>query len=407
MTEQTAAPTITLPPRTGGAIDLVGLRKEFDGVAAVDGIDIAIPSGEFFSLLGPSGCGKTTTLRTIAGFERPTAGEIRLDGTDLSQTPPNKRPVNTVFQNYALFPHMSVRENVGYGLRWTKGLSKQERIDKVDRVIAQVQLTELAERRPAQMSGGQQQRVALARALVLNPRVLLLDEPLGALDAKLRKDLRAELINVHREVGITFLLVTHDQEEALEMSDRLAVMNLGRVAQVGSPREVYEEPETEFVADFLGAANVLDVELKDAAGIGKRRISIGGHEVVATAPAEFTDFSERAVIRPERLKVFTDASQVPSGLPRVPGIVDEVVYVGPVSQVKVRLPHGPAVQALLMNDTGAPTLESGTPVTLGLDADAIRLLKRDDTPAADDAEADGESTAQSGDRPPFPSHPQL
>jgi spermidine/putrescine transport system ATP-binding protein len=382
----TAAPapsdaSAPLSPRSGGAIDLVSLRKDFDDVAAVDGIDIAIPSGEFFALLGPSGCGKTTTLRLIAGFERPTGGQILLDGVDLSQTPPNKRPVNTVFQSYALFPHMNVRENVGYGLRWVKGLSKQERIDKVDRVIAQVRLTELADRRPGQMSGGQQQRVALARALVLNPRVLLLDEPLGALDAKLRKELRGELTAVHREVGITFLLVTHDQEEALEMSDRLAVMNLGRVAQCGTPQEVYEQPQTEFVADFLGAANVLDVELVGPAGPGRRTVTIGGHEVVASAPADESTFSTRAVIRPERLRVFTETgvggSAPSSTMPRIPGIVDQVVYVGPVSQVRIRLPHGPAVQALLMNEDGAPTLTSGTPVKLGIDADAIRILQRD------------------------------
>jgi spermidine/putrescine transport system ATP-binding protein len=378
-----------LSPRSGGSIDLVALRKEFDGgVVAVNSIDLAIPSGEFFALLGPSGCGKTTTLRMIAGFERPTSGEIRLDGQDLSQTPPNKRPVNTVFQNYALFPHMDVRDNVAYGLRWRKGISKDDRDRQVEEVLRQVRLTELADRRPAQMSGGQQQRVALARALVLRPKVLLLDEPLGALDAKLRKELRAELIAVHREVGITFLLVTHDQEEALEMSDRLAVMNHGVIAQIGSPQEVYEEPQTEFVADFLGAANVLEVVVREAAGPGRRNVSIGGHGVVATAP-DAGELGTRVVIRPERLKVFTDAADVPASLPHLPGIVDEVIYVGPVSQVKIRLPHGPAVQALLMNDAGATQLASGTPVTLGLDAESVRLLKKDElaVPAADEEPA--------------------
>jgi spermidine/putrescine transport system ATP-binding protein len=313
----------------------------------------------------------------IAGFERPTSGEIRLDGQDLSQTPPNKRPVNTVFQNYALFPHMNVSENVAYGLRWRRGLSKTERKEQVDDVLRQVRLTELADRRPTQMSGGQQQRVALARALVLRPKVLLLDEPLGALDAKLRKELRAELTLVHREVGITFLLVTHDQEEALEMSDRLAVMSSGLIAQVGSPKEVYEEPQTEFVADFLGAANVLDVVVGESAGSGQCRVTIGGHEAIATAPA--SNLGSRVVIRPERLKVFTDADTIPASLPRLPGIVDDVTYIGPVTQVRVRLPHGPAVQALVMNDAGASTLVSGTPVTLGLDAASVRLLKRDET----------------------------
>ncbi len=372
-----------LPTRSGGSIDLVSLRKEFEGgVVAVDSIDVKIASGEFFALLGPSGCGKTTTLRMIAGFERPTSGEIRLDGQDLSQTPPNKRPVNTVFQNYALFPHMNVFDNVAYGLRWRKGLSKSDRKQQVDDVLRQVRLTELADRRPTQMSGGQQQRVALARALVLRPKVLLLDEPLGALDAKLRKELRGELTSVHRDVGITFLLVTHDQEEALEMSDRLAVMSNGQIAQVGSPKEVYEEPQTEFVADFLGAANVLDVVVGESAGPGQRRVTIGGHDAIATAPAEISDFGSRVVIRPERLKVYTDVDQMPVSLPRLPGIVDDVTYVGPVTQVRVRLPHGPAVQALVMNDAGASDLVSGTPVTLGMDAEAVRLLKRDETAAA-------------------------
>ncbi len=364
-------------PAGGGRIDLVGLRKEFDGIPAVDGIDLSIAAGEFFALLGPSGCGKTTTLRMIAGFERPTDGEIRLDGTDLSQTPPNKRPVNTVFQSYALFPHMTVRDNVGYGLRWVKGLTKSDKVRRVDEVIEQVRLTELAERRPTQMSGGQQQRVALARALVLRPKVLLLDEPLGALDAKLRKELRSELTNVHREVGITFLLVTHDQEEALEMSDRLAVMNMGLVAQCGTPQEVYEAPQTEFVADFLGAANVLDVEVLGSAGPSQRTVRIGGHEVVATAPADPDTYSDRAIIRPERLRVFMESATIPDDLARIPGIVDNVVYIGPTTQVRVRLPHGPAVQAMLINEDGARDLASGTPVTLGIGPDSIRVLQRD------------------------------
>ena len=381
MTSDAAAP----PPRSaaagGGAIDLVGLRKEFDGVIAVDGIDLQIPAGEFFSLLGPSGCGKTTTLRMIAGFERPTAGEIKLDGVDLSQTPPNKRPVNTVFQNYALFPHMSVQENVGYGLRWVKGVSKEQRIEQVKRVLAQVRLSELAERRPTQMSGGQQQRAALARALVLNPKVLLLDEPLGALDAKLRKELRAELTGVHEDVGITFLLVTHDQEEALEMSDRLAVMNLGQVAQFGSPREVYESPQTEFVADFLGAANVLDVEVGPPASAGRRTLTLGSQQVVGLVPDEITSGHARAVVRPERLRVTTvDQAAALGDLSRVPGIVDDVVYIGPTTQVRVRLPHGPAIQALLLNEDGARDLTSGTAVSVGFHPDAVRVLTRDSAP---------------------------
>src|SRR3954453_7202301 len=220
---------------TGGSISIRGLRKEFDGVTAVDGIDVEIGAGEFFTLLGPSGCGKTTTLRMLAGFEQPTDGQILLDGVDVARTPAHKRPVNTVFQSYALFPHLDVRKNVEYGLRWRKDVDSKTRAARVARALELVRLTEYAQRRPHQMSGGQQQRVALARALVLEPSVLLLDEPLGALDAKLRHSLRAQLTSLQREVGITFVFVTHDQEEALEMSDRLAVMSKGKIMQMGEP----------------------------------------------------------------------------------------------------------------------------------------------------------------------------
>ena len=226
------------PANRGGTISVVELKKEFDGVVAVDGIDFEVRPGEFFSLLGPSGCGKTTTFRMLAGLEQPTHGQILLDGVDMAYTPAHKRPVNTVFQSYALFPHLNVEKNVAYGLRWRKDLPRASRRQLVMDALELVRLSSLAERKPHQLSGGQQQRVALARALILRPKVLLLDEPLGALDAKLRKALRAELTSLHREVGITFVFVTHDQEEALEMSDRVAVMSRGRVAQVGTPRGV-------------------------------------------------------------------------------------------------------------------------------------------------------------------------
>src|SRR5512132_232540 len=218
----------------GGRIELLNLRRVFDEQVAVDGIDLEIASGEFFSLLGPSGCGKTTTLRMIAGFERPTDGQVLLDGADVTDVPPHRRPVNTVFQSYALFPHLSVEDNVAYGLRWRKDVDKAQRRARVGAALELVRLTALAKRRPAQLSGGEQQRVALARALVLRPSVLLLDEPLGALDAKLRKSLRQELVAIQREVGITFVFVTHDQEEALELSDRLAVMSEGKIIQCGT-----------------------------------------------------------------------------------------------------------------------------------------------------------------------------
>src|SRR5438128_7953566 len=240
-----------------GEVQLETLKKVFGETIAVDGIDLHMPPGEFFTLLGPSGCGKTTTLRLIAGFEQPTAGRILLDGSDMAQVPPHRRKVNTVFQSYALFPHLNVRDNVAFGLRF-RDLPKAERDRMVSQALALVQLEGFERRRPSQLSGGQQQRVALARALILNPLVLLLDEPLGALDAKLRKALQVELKALQETVGITFIYVTHDQEEALTMSDRLAVMSGGRIEQVGSPTEVYQEPRTAYVADFLGVSNLLD-----------------------------------------------------------------------------------------------------------------------------------------------------
>ena len=224
----------------GGSIELSGLTKRF-GEIAVDNIDLNVASGEFFSLLGPSGCGKTTTLRLIAGFEQPTSGRILLDGADVSKVPPHRRNVNTVFQSYALFPFLNVFDNVAFGLRH-RGVGKADLKRRVDEALDLVKMTAFAKRRPGQLSGGQQQRVALARALVLNPAVLLLDEPLGALDAKLRRSLKVELKALQERVGITFLYVTHDQEEALTMSDRLAVMNAGKIVQIGTPRQVYEEP---------------------------------------------------------------------------------------------------------------------------------------------------------------------
>jgi ABC-type Fe3+/spermidine/putrescine transport system ATPase subunit len=243
----------------GGEVQLVDLVKRFGDFTAVAGINLDMPSGEFFSLLGPSGCGKTTTLRMIAGFERPTEGQILLDGADMAQTPPHKRDVNTVFQNYALFPHLAVEENVAFGLKYQKA-SKEETRERVGKALELVQMSQFATRRPNQLSGGQQQRVALARALILNPKVLLLDEPLGALDAKLRKRLQIELKALQEEVGITFIYVTHDQEEALTMSDRIAVMSQGRVEQVGAPKDIYENPATAYVADFLGVSNLMDAD---------------------------------------------------------------------------------------------------------------------------------------------------
>src|SRR6188472_2874605 len=282
-----------------GEVTLVDLVKRFGEFTAVAGINLDMPPGEFFSLLGPSGCGKTTTLRMIAGFERPTEGQILLDGADMAQTPPHKRNVNTVFQNYALFPHLTVEENVAFGLKYQKA-SKEETRERVARALELVQMSQFATRRPNQLSGGQQQRVALARALILNPKVLLLDEPLGALDAKLRKRLQIELKTLQEEVGITFIYVTHDQEEALTMSDRIAVMSQGRVEQVGPPKEIYESPSTAYVADFLGVSNLMDAK---AGGVtdGGCKIALGEFSLIAGKGEEDITGHVKITIRPERV----------------------------------------------------------------------------------------------------------
>jgi spermidine/putrescine transport system ATP-binding protein len=355
---------------TGGSISIVGLRKDFEGVVAVDGIDLEIEPGEFFTLLGPSGCGKTTTLRMLAGFEQPTDGQIFIDGVDVAQTPAHKRPVNTVFQSYALFPHLDVARNVAYGLRWRKDLDKKARASRVAKALDLVQLGGYGKRRPHQLSGGQQQRVALARALVLEPAVLLLDEPLGALDAKLRHSLRAELTALQREVGITFVFVTHDQEEALEMSNRLVVMDGGRIMQLGTPEEVYREPLTEFVADFLGVANLLDVECEPGSG-STRSVRFGEFVLEAQAPPGHEAGSGRAVIRPECVEL---AEAGLTGRNRVPGMVDRTVFLGSTTQVMVRLPQGAVVQSLTTNTATSPSFTTGQPVTVCLPSDALRVL---------------------------------
>jgi len=363
-----------------GEIRLIGLTKRFADVTAVDHVDLEIDAGEFFSLLGPSGCGKTTTLRMIAGFEQPSEGRILLDGTDVAYTPPHKRNVNTVFQNYALFPHLDVFDNVAFGLRRAKR-PKSEVKERAQQALELVQLSGFEGRKPSQLSGGQQQRVALARALVLNPSVLLLDEPLGALDAKLRKTLQIELKTLQREVGITFIYVTHDQEEALTMSDRLAVMHGGKVEQIGGPQDVYEDPETLFVADFLGVSNLMDATAFGAHD-GRCRVRADTFELAAGSGVIDVTGPAKIVIRPERVRL--EPREAESGPNRLPGMVERLVYVGSAVQVIVRVATGEVLQVLVPNSGTALPYEQGTPVQVHLPVDALRVLAADEAsgPAA-------------------------
>jgi spermidine/putrescine transport system ATP-binding protein len=372
----------------GGTIELISLTKKF-GEVAVDDVSLEIASGEFFSLLGPSGCGKTTTLRLIAGFEQPTSGRILLDGADVSVVPPHKRNVNTVFQSYALFPFLTVFDNVAFGLR-NKGLLKAELNKRVHSALELVHMLPYARRRPGQLSGGQQQRVALARALVLQPSVLLLDEPLGALDAKLRRSLKVELKSLQEQVGITFLYVTHDQEEALTMSDRLAVMRGGKIVQLGRPAEVYEQPTDTYVADFLGVSNLMEVDVVARGPGAQCEVKLG--EAVLAADHGGLDAPDHAhaVIRPERVKIEEYGSAGPN---RVPAMVERLVYLGAATQVFLRLAAGTDVQALISNDRGPQKLAQGTPVHAFFDPDALRVLAGG-TPAEDLAAAPAEDFPQ-------------
>ena len=308
------------------AVRLRGLTKRYGQVTAVDGIDLDIREGELLTLLGPSGSGKTTTLRMIAGFELPTDGTIHLDGVDVTGRPPFERDVNTVFQDYALFPHMDVADNVGYGMR-VRRVPRAERRERVAAALAQVRLERFGDRRPSELSGGQRQRVALARALVNRPRVLLLDEPLGALDRQLRQEMQVELKAIQAEVGITFVVVTHDQEEALTMSDRIAVLRDGRIEQVGAPADVYERPETPFVAGFIGTSNVL---------AGPAAAELVGE------PGTFT-------VRPEKIHVLEPGAETPPGHCHADGTVRDVAYAGPVTRLTVRLDVGGELVVLQQN----------------------------------------------------------
>jgi spermidine/putrescine transport system ATP-binding protein len=368
----------------GGRIELVALTKRFTDIA-VDRVDLTVDSGEFFSLLGPSGCGKTTTLRLIAGFEQPTEGTILLDGVEMTNTPPHRRNVNTVFQSYALFPFLSVFDNVAFGLR-NRHLTKADMNKQVGDALDLVQLTGFERRRPGMLSGGQQQRVALARALVLHPSVLLLDEPLGALDAKLRRSLKVELKALQERVGITFLYVTHDQEEALTMSDRLAVMNAGRIVQLGTPRTIYEEPADTYVADFLGVSNLMEVDVVERGPgsqcrvmLGETALTVDRGEVDALGPAH-------ALIRPERVRIEPYGHDGQVGPNRVPAMIERLVFLGASTQVMLRLAPGALLQAVVPNDGTEATLSQGTPVHVFLAPDVLRVLggAARDVPIADE-----------------------
>lgn len=379
-------------PRASGTpvIEIDHVTKRFGDYVAVADADFSIASGEFFSMLGPSGCGKTTTLRMIAGFESPTEGAIRLEGADVSRVPPHKRNVNTVFQHYALFPHMTVWDNVAYGPRSRKKSARKDAAEikrSVDELLEIVRLTDFAKRKPGQLSGGQQQRVALARALVNYPSALLLDEPLGALDLKLRHAMQFELKRIQRELGITFIYVTHDQEEALTMSDRIAVMNNGNVEQIGSPTEIYDRPATVFVASFIGQANLWPGRQTGRANRDFVEIEVFGTTLKAKPGDTTIEAGGHAtlMIRPERVRVSTDqpgAADVVS----VPGTVKDLTFQGPVVRLSVAAPDDSTIIAHVGPEQDLPLLRPGDPVHVSWSPEASRVLPAADIPTTEDLE---------------------
>jgi spermidine/putrescine transport system ATP-binding protein len=378
------------------SVALREVTKRFGGLVAVDELSLDLARGEFFTLLGPSGCGKTTTLRMIAGFERPSSGEIRIEGEDVAALPAHRRPTNTVFQSYALFPHLSVEDNVAFGLK-RKRVGKAEIAERVGAELERVGLAAEAKQRPAQLSGGMQQRVALARALVNLPKVLLLDEPLGALDLKLRKGLQVELKRIQREVGITFVYVTHDQEEALTMSDRIAIMNRGRVEQIGTPEEVYERPATTFVAGFIGVSNLMPATV---AGAGAVRLD-SGPEVEGNTGDLASGEGCYAVVRPEKLTVErVDEAGASNGRPRVEGVVESSLYLGTATQIVVSLGEGVRMTVLVPNADESERQElpgGGARVALSWDPEHMHMVRDspgDSPPPAAGAGAERQPTKQ-------------
>ncbi|HET9260548.1 MAG TPA: ABC transporter ATP-binding protein [Acidimicrobiia bacterium] len=369
-----------------GVVELVDLAKYYGENPAVDHIDLRIESGEFFSLLGPSGCGKTTTLRLIAGFERPDSGAILIDGVDQAGTPPHKRPVNTVFQSYALFPHMNVADNVAFGLAY-QDVPKAERNGRVAEALDRVHLSGMESRKPTQLSGGQQQRVALARSLVLSPSVLLLDEPLGALDAKLRKSLQVELKRLQEDLEITFIYVTHDQEEAMTMSDRIAVMTEGTVEQTGTPAEIYETPTSSYIADFLGISNLMYAE-----AVGPGRVALAGSELDCV-DKEGASGEVTVSIRPERVQIHPPDF---AGDNVLTGEIERVVFAGPLLNVLVTVEEVGTIQVTVPNQGGAFPWDWPDKVALHLPAESLRIVSETGT-ATVELEADLEAAGADQD----------
>ena len=356
-------------------LELRNLTRRFGALTAVDNVSLSIESGEFFTLLGPSGCGKTTILRMIAGFDLPDAGEILLDGKNIAGTPPEKRPLHTVFQSYALFPHLSVADNVAFPLRMSK-LSVEETQRRVKEMLDTVHLSDKADAFPHELSGGQKQRVALARGLVNKPRLLLLDEPLGALDHKLREEMQIELINLQRTVGVTFVFVTHSQPEALALSHRIAVMNEGRVEQMDTPANIYSHPSNRFVADFIGDINMMNARVESVEG-ERVRLSVAGLGAIV-APAHIEAIVEQAgvfAIRPEQVMIGA-ANEHAGQANRFAGTLRDFLYIGDVTRYKVELANGTMIQALLPNAAPgrARFFEVGDRVTVAWPADAGMFL---------------------------------
>jgi spermidine/putrescine transport system ATP-binding protein len=368
-------PATSTLARSGSSITFEDVSKSYDGgLHVVEHVDFQVAAGEFFSLLGPSGCGKTTTLRMVAGFEIPTSGRVLLGDEDITATRPARRPVNLVFQDYALFPHMTVGDNVAFGLK-VKGMARRECTERVAEALASMRLTALADRRPTQLSGGQRQRVALARALVNRPKALLLDEPLGALDLQLRREMQLELGRLHRSTGTTFLYVTHDQEEALTLSDRIAVMNQGRIEQLADPRTLYERPATVFVAGFIGTSNLL--VLHDPKRVGDHHVSVLGNGDRMVAPVVSSGAGPvQVTVRPERIYLHpTEDAEVRDDHSAVRGVVSEIVYCGSTTHVTVELPTGEQlVVHELSNDTDLRAIGRGSRVRLSWAANCTHVI---------------------------------